>query len=128
MTERFWLGSGISLFRLGKASSNPMWLGPTSIKLISWKSLEEAWVNLAGYMPAAKELVALGSGDALLILHKDHGDMSEYIHNQTIIRLDNCKVTRKWFEDISREGFNGEVAVQLNVSLEAEMSFLWGPA
>lgn len=121
MTEKWWLGWGITLFRLEKDSNNPIWLKSVSIEMISWVDLQEGWINLSGHLPAAKELVALKDSDSLLILYKDCGDMSEFIHNQIVIRLDNCKIDKKWIENIE-----GENAVELNVSLEGKMSFFWG--
>lgn len=119
--EKFWLNYTLHIFRFEKDSEKPNLVAQTWIDQISWVDREETTLVLCGAMPIARELIKLQDGDTLAIVHREFGLADEFDPNLVVVRFGNCKVRRKWFEDILR--VYREDTVDLHVMLKCQMSF-----
>lgn len=85
-----WLKSDLFPFRKSR-DGEISFLRWTSVKEITWETLNRTQVVLSGRLPQAFDLLKFQTGDALEILKKDHGPYEIYYEDEVVFRIDGIE-------------------------------------
>lgn len=109
------------------STEQPVWLN-VGVSQIRWRSLDRAVMTLYSALsrPEGRWLYELEKAPSTLeIIHKQCGQRDEYISEEGIIRLKDCKLGPKWTGNVVAECPNDAVIVQIFVNVVGQLEILY---
>ena len=78
-------------------------------------------------LPQGRQLIDFQNGALLEITHTEYGRRDAYHEDDVILRLEHCRVRRKWLDHVTVRDLNpsNERFLTINLQLGADIKFLF---
>jgi hypothetical protein len=90
------------------------------IDLIEWPHL----IIIQGKLPMCKQLLDFQNGALIEVAHVEFGRRDSYHENDVILRLEHCRVERKWIDNLVIYDPSLVSHATVNLQLNADIRFL----
>jgi len=81
-------------------------------------------VFIHAVLPQGKQLIDFQNGALFEITHTKYGKRDAYCEEDVILRLEHCRVLRKWLDDVIVHDPSDERFLTINLQLGADIKFL----